>query len=64
MVVSEPFTGNAKAMARLQGIPDYPYIVFPHPLSSLTEGETEEIVRRFFPRILELLLARHDVAAG
>ena len=50
-------------MAKLSGIPDYPFVVLPHPLSSLSEQETEELVRRAFPEFLEVLLARPRVEA-
>ena len=29
-------------MARVQGIPDYPFITLPHPLGSLTREEVKE----------------------
>ena len=45
-------------MAKLTGIPDYPFVVVPHPVSSLNEAGLEPLVRRCFPQVLELLLAR------
>lgn len=58
VMVSDTFIGNAKNMARLGGIPDYPFIVLPHPVSSLDRNGIDELVKRFFPQILGLLLAR------
>ncbi len=58
VVISEAFVQNAKAIAKLSGIPDYPFIVVPHPVSSLDAEGLEELVKRFFPQVLELLLAR------
>jgi hypothetical protein len=58
VIVSEPFIGNANVMARLLGIPDYRYIALPHPISSLDRKGIDELVRRCFPQVLELLLAR------
>jgi hypothetical protein len=35
VIVTEPFIPTADAMARLQGMPGYPYAVVPHPIGSL-----------------------------
>ncbi len=58
VMVSDTFIGNAKNMARLGGIPDYPFIALPHPVSSLDREGIDDLVKRFFPQILGLLLAR------
>ena len=58
VMVSDRFIGNAKNMARLGGIPDYPFIVLPHPVSSLDQKGIDDLVKRFFPQVLGLLLAR------
>ena len=58
VIVSEPFIGNANTMARLLGMPDYRYVALPHPISSLDRKGIDELVRRHFPQVLELLLAR------
>ena len=63
MIVSEAFVGNVSMMAKLTGIPDYPFVVVPHPVSSLNEVGLEPLVRRSFPQVLELLLARPMVEA-
>lgn len=57
-MVSDRFIGNAKNMARLGGIPDYPFIVLPHPVSSLGRKGIDDLVKRVFPQVLGLLLAR------
>ena len=58
VVISEAFVQNAKAIAKLSGIPDCPFVVVPHPVSSLDGEGLDELARRFFPQVLELLLAR------
>lgn len=63
-MVSDTFVGNAKSMAKLGGIPDYPFIALPHPVSSLSKGEIDSLVERFLPRILGLLVAKSPVEAG
>jgi hypothetical protein len=39
VVVTEPFISSGKAMAVSHGIPDYPFVVIPHPIAA-TETET------------------------
>ena len=34
-VVTEPFTATAAALAELNGMPGYPFVVVPHPFGSL-----------------------------
>ena len=58
LIVTQPLTGNAENMARLRGIPDYPFVAVPHPVGPLDKNGVEALVRRAFPRILRLLLAR------
>ena len=62
-MVSDAFIGNARNMAKLGGIPDYPFITLPHPVSSLDQKGIDELVERFFPEILGLMLARARVEA-
>ena len=62
-MVSDAFIGNARNMATLGGIPDYPFIALPHPVSSLDQKGIDELVERFFPEILGLMLARARVEA-
>ena len=62
-VISDAFVGNANTVARLSGIPDYPYMVLPHPVSSLDEKGIQKLVAAHFPQILELLLTPPKVEA-
>ena len=62
-VISEAFVGNANMVARLSGIPDYPYMVLPHPVSSLDEQGIQKLLTAYFPQILELLLTPPRVEA-
>jgi hypothetical protein len=40
VVATEPFISSAKAMAVSHGIPDYPFVVMPHPIAAT---ETEKL---------------------
>jgi hypothetical protein len=40
VVATEPFISSGKAMAVSHGIPDYPFVVIPHPIAAT---ETEKL---------------------
>jgi hypothetical protein len=58
VVITEPFVPTAEAMARLAGMPGYPYAVVGHPVGSLTPAEVAERADRIVDRIEALLLGR------
>jgi len=58
VICTEPFVTSAEAMAKLGGIPDYPYVVVPHPLGSLDEAEVMARATQAAPDVLRILLAR------
>jgi hypothetical protein len=55
-VVTAPFLATGRAMAELHGMPDYAFVVVPHPFGSLTAGEVEERADAALDRIEALLL--------
>ena len=55
VICTEPFIPSARAMAKIQGIPDYPYIILPHPLGSLSAGELRTHAMRAAPEVRVLL---------
>ena len=57
VICTEPFASSAEAMARLGGIPDYPYVIVPHPLGSLSEEALRERAVQAAPDVLQILLA-------
>ena len=58
MICTEPFIPTAKSMARIQGIPEYPFVVLPHPLGSLEPDEVRERARQALPNVIEILLGK------
>jgi hypothetical protein len=57
-VVHHSMSGSAGAMARVSGMPDYPFLTvdYPHvPLAIWTPEEIAEVARDLAPRIVELL---------
>ena len=45
-------------MSKLGGIPDYPFVVLPHPLGSLTAEGLRERAIQAAPEVLRILLAK------
>ena len=58
VICTEPFVTSADAMATLGGVPDYPYVVVPHPLGSRTMEQLREIAAKASPDVLSILLAQ------
>ncbi|MDA1348763.1 MAG: hypothetical protein O3A47_07840 [Chloroflexi bacterium] len=58
VICTEPFISSAKAMSKLGGIPDYPFVVLPHPLGSLSPEALREKSVMAAPEVLRILLAR------
>ena len=58
VICTEPFITSADAMAALGGVPDYPYVVVPHPLGSRTMEQLRELAAQAAPDVLSILLAQ------
>jgi len=54
-IIAEPLVGSAEAMKKLSGMPDYPYVVVPYPVGSLSPEEVRARAKDITPRIIELL---------
>ena len=66
-IVTESFVATCRAMAALRGYDDYPLIVVPHPVTSLTLDQVHELADSVTPRIASLLTegptATHEASA-
>ena len=58
VICTEPFISTAKAIATIQGIPDYPFAILPHPITALTEEQLWEKARQALPQVLQILLGK------
>ena len=63
-VITEPFVPTANAMAELNGMPGYPFVVVPHPFGSLDEATVRERAEAVLARIEELLMHSSPKARG
>ena len=57
-ICTEPFISSAKAMSRLGGIPDYPFVILPHPMAHLSPDALRDYAIRAAPEALQILLAK------
>ena len=56
VIITEPFVPTAEEMARLAGMPGYPYAVLPHPVGSLRPAEVARRADAVAARVETLLL--------
>jgi hypothetical protein len=54
-VITDAFESTAKEMAELWGVPDFRFVMMPHPLASLTEPDIARIADALASRVLDLL---------
>jgi hypothetical protein len=57
-VITHQFSATARAMARLQGLPDYTFVVIPHPLSDNTQAEVRAKAEETVRQAVQLLRSR------
>ncbi|MBI3329709.1 MAG: hypothetical protein HYZ81_23755 [Nitrospinae bacterium] len=55
-IITHVFEATGRAMAETWGVPDYRYLMMPHPIANLTEEQLDQRAREMIPQILELLL--------
>ena len=57
-ICTEPFIPTGRAIAKIRGIPDYPFSVVPHPIGSLDDEGMMTRAREALPKVLEILLVK------
>ena len=55
-IITSVFVNTAQAYTRLMGVPDFPYLVCPHPITNVGEAGLDERVRLLAPQVARLLL--------
>jgi TctA family transporter len=63
-IITHVFLNTAKAMTRMMGVPDYEFVVAPHPLSSLTDEECKERAAQIADDIERILLGSNTQRVG
>jgi hypothetical protein len=54
-VLTDAFDSTAKEMAELWGVPDFRFVMMPHPLASLTPPDVERRADELVGKVLALL---------
>lgn len=55
-IVTHVFIVTGKAMARTWGVPDFKFLVLPHPIANLTQEQMDQRAAEITPQVVELLL--------
>ena len=58
VLCTKPFEVTAKNIARMMGVPDYPFTLLEHPLGSKTLDEVKTLARVAYEQSLPILLER------
>lgn len=55
-IITSVFVDTARAYTKLLGVPDFPYLVCPHPITSVGPAELQARARLLAPQVWRLLL--------
>ena len=55
-IVTHVFIVTGKAMARTWGLPDFKFLVVPHPIANLTPEQLDQRAAEITPQVVDLLL--------
>ena len=55
-ICTDHFIATSQATATVWGVPDYPVIYMPHPLSTLPEAALQEQAQRLASTVVQVLL--------
>ena len=54
-IITDEFITTAKEMADLWGVPDFRFVMMPHPLSNLSPAELERRADELVEKVVDLL---------
>lgn len=57
VVITDPFASLVDAFAATLGMPGYPAVVLPHPVSSEDDATLQQLARAATPEVARLLFA-------
>ena len=58
VICTEPFESSGRAMSKIGGIPDYPFVLISHPLGSLDRETLRSRAVQAAPEVLQILSAK------
>ena len=56
-ICTDHFVNTAQATATVWGVPEYPVIYMPHPLSALSDADIQQQAQRLLGQAVSVLLA-------
>jgi len=63
-IITEVFVRTAEAYVRMLGVPDFPYLVCPHPITNVGPAELDARARQLAPGVRRLLLDARGTTLG
>jgi len=60
-IIADALVGSAEAMKKVSGMPDYPYVVVPYPVGTLSDDEVAALAKKITPEIIGLLTSDREV---
>ncbi len=55
-IITEVFKVTGKAMATTWGLPDFKFLMMPHPIANLTPAQLDQRAEAILPEVVKLLL--------
>ncbi len=55
-IITSVFVTTAQAYTQLLGLPTFPYLVCPHPITNVSAADLEARARLLAPQVIRLLL--------
>lgn len=55
-IVTDVFQKTGRAMARSWGVPEFRFLMMPHPIANLTPAELDQRAAAITPEVVRLLL--------
>lgn len=59
-IATEPFKPGLDVLAKMRGMPNYPYAIVPHPIGPLPPDELRERAKLAAPQVAEIVLKHPD----
>jgi hypothetical protein len=54
-IITDVFQATGRAMARSWGLPNFRFVMMPHPIANLNEEQLDQRAREIAPQVIELL---------
>ncbi len=54
-IITDVFQATGRAMARTWGLPDFRFVMMPHPIANLTDEQLDQRAREITPKVIDLL---------